>query len=62
VVRRLERLGFVEVRQHGSHKQFRHADGRQTTVPFHTGRDIAPLLLRQICRDIGVEPERFLQG
>ena len=62
VVRRLERLGFVEVRQRGSHKQFRHADGRQTTVPFHAGRDIAPPLLRQICRDIGAEPERFLQG
>lgn len=27
-------LGFVEVRQRGSHKQFRHADGRATT--FHS--------------------------
>ena len=32
VVARLERLGFAEVRQRGSHKQFRHPDGRQTTV------------------------------
>ncbi len=61
VVARLERLGFVEVRQRGSHKQFRHADGRVTTVPFHQGRDISPLLLRQICRDIGVEPDEFLR-
>jgi predicted RNA binding protein YcfA (HicA-like mRNA interferase family) len=61
VVRRLEALGFIEIRQRGSHKQFRHADGRQTTVPFHAGRDISPPLLRQICRDIGVEPERFAQ-
>jgi predicted RNA binding protein YcfA (HicA-like mRNA interferase family) len=38
----LERLGFVEVRQCGAHKQFRHADGRGTTVPFHKGRDLAP--------------------
>ena len=29
----LERLGFHEVRQKGSHKQFRHPDGRGTTVP-----------------------------
>ena len=36
----LEKLGFVEVRQRGSHKQYRHADGRSTTVPFHSGRDI----------------------
>jgi predicted RNA binding protein YcfA (HicA-like mRNA interferase family) len=35
VVRILESLGFVEVRQKGSHKQFRHEDGRATTVPFH---------------------------
>jgi len=40
VVTRLERLGFVEVRQRGSHKQFRHADGRAMTVPMHAGRDI----------------------
>ena len=32
-------LGFAEVRQRGSHKQFRHADDRSTTVPFHAGRD-----------------------
>ena len=61
VVARLERLGFMEVRQRGSHKQFRHADGRVTTVPFHQGRDVSPLLLRQICRDIGVEPDEFLR-
>jgi predicted RNA binding protein YcfA (HicA-like mRNA interferase family) len=60
VVARLERLGFVEVRQRGSHKQFRHSDGRGTTVPMHAGRDISPILLRQICRDIGVSAEVFL--
>ena len=60
VVRLLERLGFVEVRQRGSHKQFRHADGRQTTVPMHAGRDIAPPLLRQIARDIGMTLDELL--
>jgi predicted RNA binding protein YcfA (HicA-like mRNA interferase family) len=60
VVARLERLGFIEVRQRGSHKQFRHPDGRATTVPMHAGRDISPILLRQICRDIDVSPEAFL--
>jgi len=60
VVARLERLGFVEVRQRGSHKQLRHPDGRATTVPVHAGRDISPILLRQICRDIGVSTDDFL--
>ena len=60
IVARLARLGFREVRQRGSHKQFRHEDGRGTTVPFHQGRDISPILLRQIARDIGMTAEEFL--
>ena len=54
VVARLVRLGFLEARQRGSHKQFRHPDGRATTVPFHAGRDISPTLFRQIARDVGL--------
>jgi predicted RNA binding protein YcfA (HicA-like mRNA interferase family) len=60
VVRVLGRLGFLEVRQRGSHKQFRHADGRGTTVPFHPGQDISPILLRKIADDIGVTLEALL--
>jgi predicted RNA binding protein YcfA (HicA-like mRNA interferase family) len=56
----LEKLGFVEVRQRGSHRQYRHADGRGTTVPFHGARDIAPSLLRKIARDIGLTVEQLL--
>ena len=61
VVAILDKLGFVEVRQRGSHKQFRHSDGRSTTVPFHSGRDLSPILLRQIARDIGLTVEEMLQ-
>ncbi|MEH2331994.1 type II toxin-antitoxin system HicA family toxin [Nostoc sp.] len=61
VVRILESLGFVEIRQKGSHKQFRHQDGRGTTVPFHKGRDISPRLLRQIASDIGLTIEEMLE-
>jgi len=62
VVALLQALGFCEVRQKGSHKQFRHPDGRGTTVPFHAGRDISPTLLRKIARDIGLTAEQLLQG
>jgi predicted RNA binding protein YcfA (HicA-like mRNA interferase family) len=61
VVLLLEALGFIEVRQRGSHKQFRHTDGRCTTVPFHAGRDISPILLRQIAKDIGLSIDEFLK-
>jgi predicted RNA binding protein YcfA (HicA-like mRNA interferase family) len=60
VVTLLEGLGFAEVRQRGSHKQYRHPDGRGTTVPFHGGRDISPTLLRKIARDIGLTAEQLL--
>jgi predicted RNA binding protein YcfA (HicA-like mRNA interferase family) len=56
----LIRLGFVEVRQRGSHRQYRHPDGRVTTVPFHQGRDISPALLRAIARDIGMDVRDFV--
>jgi len=62
VVRILEKLGFIEVRQKGSHKQFRHADGRGTTVPFHKGRDISPTLLRKIASDIELTVEELLDA
>ena len=60
VVARLKAIGFIEVRQRGSHKQFRHSDGRGTTVPFHKARDVSPILLRKIARDIGMNAEDFI--
>ena len=62
VVAVLTSLGFEEIRQRGSHKQFRHPDGRQTTVPFHGGRDISLILLRKIIRDIGLTDDEFLES
>jgi predicted RNA binding protein YcfA (HicA-like mRNA interferase family) len=58
----LRALGFVEARQKGSHKQYRHPDGRCTTVPFHRGRDISPILLRRIAKDVGLTIDQFLHA
>jgi predicted RNA binding protein YcfA (HicA-like mRNA interferase family) len=55
----LLRLGFLPVRQRGSHVFYRHSDGRTTTVPNHPGRDLARPLIREILREIEVPPERF---
>jgi len=60
VVRILEAMGFVNVRQRGSHIQYRHSDGRCTTVPFHAGHDLSPILLRQIVKDIDLTMDEFL--
>ncbi|MGL6134425.1 MAG: type II toxin-antitoxin system HicA family toxin [Prochlorococcaceae cyanobacterium] len=53
-------VGFEVVHRRGSHQQFRDSRGRCTTVPMHKGRDIAPPLLRQIAKDIGMTLAEFL--
>ena len=60
VIAILKALDFEEVRQRGSHKRFRHTDGRSTTVPVHGGRDLSPILLRRIARDIGLTAQEFV--
>ncbi len=61
VCRILVNLGFHLVRQRGSHLQYRPPDGRCTTGPNHPGRDISPVLLRQIIKDIGLTVDEFLR-
>jgi predicted RNA binding protein YcfA (HicA-like mRNA interferase family) len=60
VIRFLESLGFVQSRQRGSHRFFRHPDGRTAAVPEHKGEDLGPGILAKILRDAGVKPADFL--
>ena len=54
-------LGFIRVRQKGSHVFYRHPDGRTTTLPHHRGRDIARPLLREILTEIDLTPDDLLR-
>jgi len=56
----LKSLGFVQVRQKGSHKFFRHADGRTATVPDHKGEDLGRGITYKILKDAEVTREDFL--
>jgi predicted RNA binding protein YcfA (HicA-like mRNA interferase family) len=60
VIRFLHSLGFRQVRQKGSHKFFRHPDGRAVTVPDHRGEDLGRGILAKILRDAENRPEDFL--
>lgn len=51
-VRILKKEGFYEDRQSGSHLILKHADGRMTSVPMHSG-DLKPGTQRSIERDVG---------
>jgi len=48
VIAALRRSGFAVIRIRGSHHFLRHADGRGTVVPVHSGETIGPGLLNQI--------------
>jgi predicted RNA binding protein YcfA (HicA-like mRNA interferase family) len=62
LVRILEKLGFEIIRTRGSHYFLKHADGRVTTVPVHTGEIIGPGLMRSILRDVELSAEDLLAG
>ncbi len=55
----LNNLGFKAIRQKGSHVFYRHPDGRTTTLPNHPGRDLSRPLIREILREIGLDPQEF---
>ncbi len=52
-------LGFLYVRQKGSHMYYKHPDGMYTTLPHHPGRDVGRPLIHQILREIDLTPEEF---
>ena len=53
------KLGFVKIRQKGSHAFYRHSDGRTTTIPFHSNKDLPRPLLRDILREINISIDEY---
>ena len=53
------KLGFRRARQTGSHERWKHADGRSTTIPIHSGREIGPPLIYRILEQLGIDEETF---
>ena len=61
LIRRLKTAGveIIESRGKGGHVIARYR-GRQTTVPTHGRRDIGPDFIRDLCKQLGLEPKRVL--
>ena len=58
----VERFGFLHNHTTGSHKMYRHPDGRRTTIPHHVGEQIGPGLLNKIIKkDLRVTRDEFLK-
>ena len=52
-------LGFNKTRKKGSHAFYRHPDGRTTTLPFHSGKDLPRPLLRTILSEINLTVDEY---
>jgi len=59
LVAALKKAGFEVLRVKGSHHFLRHADGRSTVVPVHSGETIGPGLFAKILRDCDLSREQF---
>ncbi|HLC84569.1 MAG TPA: type II toxin-antitoxin system HicA family toxin [Candidatus Nanoarchaeia archaeon] len=57
----VEKLGFVRVRQTGSHIRYEHPDGRKTTIPLHGNEEIGKGLLLEILHQIKLSRDEFLK-
>ncbi|MEK6845979.1 MAG: type II toxin-antitoxin system HicA family toxin [Nanoarchaeota archaeon] len=57
----LEQEGFEAIRQKGSHRFYRHPDGRTTTIPIHSNKDIGRGLLKAILEEINLSREEFFR-
>ena len=57
----LEKEGFKAIRQKGSHKFYRHSDGRTTVIPIHSNKPISRGLLRGILKEIEMDREEFFK-
>jgi predicted RNA binding protein YcfA (HicA-like mRNA interferase family) len=62
LIRVLLKLGFEVARSRGSHFLLRHADGRTTTVPVHSGEVLGPGLLNSILRDIEISAADLIRN
>ena len=61
LIKILESIGFLKVRQKGSHIFLRHPDGRTTLIPIHSGEKISKGLLTKILKDVELSREDFLK-
>lgn len=59
LIKILNKLGFSQTRQKGSHAFFSHPDGRTTVVPIHPAKQIGKGLLHSILHDIQISPDEF---
>ena len=63
VAKVIEKFGFIYSHTTGSHRVYKHPDGRRTTIPYHSGEEIGPGLLNKIIKkDLRINREEFIKN
>jgi len=55
----LEKMGFVLVRQSGSHKIYKNKERKRITIPYHSGKILHPKIVKRILEDTDLTLEMF---
>jgi predicted RNA binding protein YcfA (HicA-like mRNA interferase family) len=61
VIKALEKIGFKQIRQKGSHLFLEHPDGRTTIIPIHSSKDIKINLIEKILKDIEISRDEWIE-
>lgn len=59
IIKVLEKCGFVQTRQSGSHKIFKNKNGIRATAPYHSGKIIHPKTLKSILSEATLSVEEL---
>jgi predicted RNA binding protein YcfA (HicA-like mRNA interferase family) len=59
IISAIEKVGFVLVRQSGSHAIYKNGVGRRVTIPVHASRVLHPKLVKSILRDADLTVEKL---
>lgn len=61
IIKVIEKLGFVFIRQSGSsHAVYRReSNGRRTTIPTHGNKSLKRKTIKSICKDVGIDLEKL---
>jgi len=57
----VQKLGFIEMRQKGSHKTFKHQDGRVITIAIHSKPIPLGLLNKIVKQDLMLSRTEFIK-
>jgi mRNA interferase HicA len=60
-IRKLKQIGVqnIPARGKGSHQRLEFK-GRQSVIPVHGNKDLDPVFIKTICKQLGINPKEFL--